>query len=100
MPRNSVRCWVPNSKLIRRSGLLLPILTLVFVMSTVSHAQDASAAVGSQARIVRVSYVEGEVVLDSGHGYESVTMTSRSRSITGCRPARMAGPKFNLKMEA
>ncbi|HEY2389686.1 MAG TPA: FecR family protein [Candidatus Angelobacter sp.] len=74
MPRNSVRRWIPDSKLIRRSGLLLPILTLVFTMSTASRAQDASAAAGSQARIVRVSYVEGEVVLDSGHGYESVTM--------------------------
>jgi hypothetical protein len=74
MPRNSVRRWVPDGKLIRRSGLLLPILTLVFAMSTVSRAQDSSAAAGPQARIVRVSYVEGEVVLDSGHGYESVTM--------------------------
>jgi hypothetical protein len=74
MPRNSVRRWVPDSKLIRQSGLLLPILMLVFAMPTVSLAQDSSAAAGSQARIVRVSYVEGEVVLDSGHGYESVTM--------------------------
>jgi hypothetical protein len=74
MPRNPVRRWVPDGKLIRRSGLLLPILTLVFAMYTVSRAQDASAAAGSQARIARVSYVEGEVVLDSGHGYESVTM--------------------------
>jgi hypothetical protein len=74
MPRSSVRRWVPDGKLIRRSGLLLPILTLVFAMSTVSHAQDASAAAASQARIVRVSYVEGAVVLDSGHGYESLTM--------------------------
>jgi hypothetical protein len=74
MPRNSVRRWVPDSKLIRQSGLLLPSLTLVFAMSTVSLAQDSSAAAGPQARIVRVSYVEGEVVLDSGHGYESVTM--------------------------
>lgn len=76
MPRNTVRRWVPDGRLIRRSGLLLPILTLVFAMSTLACAQDSAATdkVGSQARIVRVSYVEGEVVLDSGHGYESVTM--------------------------
>jgi hypothetical protein len=76
MPRNAMRRWVPDSKLIRRSGLLLPILTLVFAMSIFSRAQDSAAgdAAGSRARIVRVSYVEGEVVLDSGRGYESVTM--------------------------
>ena len=73
MPRNATRRWVPGS-LIRQSGLLLPVLTLVFAMSTVSRAQDTDTAAGSQARIVRVSYVEGAVVLDSGHGYESVTM--------------------------
>ena len=43
---------------------------------SVSHAQDVDDEDGhdSQARIVRISYVEGEVRLDSGHGYESATM--------------------------
>jgi len=31
-------------------------------------------ATTSHARIVRISYVEGEVRLDTGHGYENVTM--------------------------
>jgi hypothetical protein len=76
MPRNAMRRWVPESKLIRRSGLLLPILTLVFAMSIFSHAQDSGAteAPGAQARVARISYVEGAVRLDSGWGYESVTM--------------------------
>jgi FecR protein len=76
MPRNTVRRWVPEVKLIRHAGLLLPILTLVFAMSTVSRAQDSGAteAPGAQARVARISYVAGEVRLDSGWGYESVTM--------------------------
>jgi hypothetical protein len=74
MPRNTVRRWVPNGKLIRQAGLLLPILTLIFALSTFSSAQAPAAVPGPPARVARISYVEGEVRLDSGWGYESVTM--------------------------
>jgi hypothetical protein len=61
----------------RKTGLLLPIIfALVFSLAPLSHAQDFDDEDGhdSQARIVRISYVEGEVRLDNGHGYESATM--------------------------
>jgi hypothetical protein len=75
MPRNIVRRWVPNGKLIRQAGLLLPVLTLILAMSMLASAQDpANAVPGSPARAARISYVAGEVRLDSGWGYESVTM--------------------------
>ncbi len=61
----------------RKTGLFLPmIFALVFSLAPLSHAQDFDDEDGhdSQARIVRISYVEGEVRLDNGHGYESATM--------------------------
>src|SRR5579871_3551509 len=77
MPRHSMRRWVPNGKLIRKSGLLLSLFcALIFSLASISQAQDAGDEDGlySHARIVRISYVQGEVRLDSGRGYESVTM--------------------------
>lgn len=62
---------------IRKSALLLSVIfTLVFSLAPLARAQDADDEDGhdSHARIVRISYVEGEVRLDNGHGYESVTM--------------------------
>ncbi len=52
------------------------LFTLVFSLAPLSHAQDLDDEDGhdSHARIVRISYVEGEVRLDNGHGYESATM--------------------------
>lgn len=60
-----------------KAGLFLPmIFALVFSLAPLSHAQDWDDEDGhdSQARIVRISYVEGDVRLDNGHGYESATM--------------------------
>ncbi len=77
MPRHSMRRWVPNGKLIRKSGLLLSLFcTLIFSLASISQAQGTGDEDGlySHARIVRISYVQGEVRLDSGWGYESVTM--------------------------
>jgi hypothetical protein len=62
---------------LRKTGLLLSmIFALVFSLAPLSHAQDVDDEDGhdSQARIVRISYVEGDVRLDNGHGYESATM--------------------------
>jgi hypothetical protein len=62
---------------LRKTGLLLSmIFALVFSLAPPSHAQDVDDEDGhdSQARIVRISYVEGDVRLDNGHGYESATM--------------------------
>jgi hypothetical protein len=62
---------------LRKTGLLLSIIfALVFSLAPLSHAQDVDDQDGhdSQARIVRISYVEGDVRLDNGHGYESATM--------------------------
>jgi hypothetical protein len=51
------------------------IFTLVFALAPLSHAQDTDEDThDSHARIVRISYVEGDVRLDNGHGYESATM--------------------------
>src|SRR6476660_3832727 len=52
------------------------IFTLVFSLAPFAHAQDADDEDGhdSHARIVRLSYVDGQVRLDNGHGYESATM--------------------------
>jgi hypothetical protein len=72
MLRNSMSRWH-----LRKTGLLLAmIFALVFSLAPLSHAQDFDDEDGhdSQARIVRISYVEGEVRLDNGHGYESATM--------------------------
>jgi FecR protein len=77
MLRHSMRRWYLSGRLLRKSGLLLSmIFTLVFFLAPLSHAQDADDEDGhdSHARIVRISYVEGEVRLDNGHGYESATM--------------------------
>ena len=77
MPRHSMRRWVPNGKVIRKSGLLLSLFcTLIFSFTSISRAQDSGDEDGfySHARIVRISYVQGEVRLDSGLGYENVTM--------------------------
>lgn len=62
---------------LRKTGLLLAmIFALVFSLAPLSRAQDSEDEDGhdSQARIVRISYVEGDVRLDNGHGYESATM--------------------------
>src|ERR1043166_5999925 len=61
---------------LRKAGLLAMIFALVFSRAPLSRAQDYQDEDGhdSQARIVRISYVEGEVRLDSGQGYESATM--------------------------
>lgn len=73
----------------RKHWLLLAIFTiLLLVTAPLSRAQSqdevqASApeqaypsdvSYDSQARIVRISYVEGQVRIDSGRGYESATM--------------------------
>jgi hypothetical protein len=72
MPRHSM-----SRKGLRKTGLLLSIIfTLVFSLAPFAHAQDADDEDGhdSHARIVRLSYVDGQVQLDNGHGYESATM--------------------------
>src|SRR5215831_11194095 len=72
MPRHSM-----SRKGLHRTGLLLSIIfTLVFSLAPFAHAQDADDQDGhdSHARIVRLSYVDGQVRLDNGHGYESATM--------------------------
>src|SRR6476659_7539056 len=66
-----------SRKGLRKTGLLLSIIfTLVFSLAPFAHAQDAGDEDGhdSHARIVRLSYVDGQVRLDNGHGYESATM--------------------------
>jgi hypothetical protein len=75
--RNSQSRWQLGGKSFRKTGLLLSIIfLLVFSLGPLSRAQDTDDEDGhdSQARIVRISYVEGEVRLDNGHGYESATM--------------------------
>ncbi|HEY2499734.1 MAG TPA: DUF6600 domain-containing protein [Candidatus Angelobacter sp.] len=87
MLRHSMRRWYLSGKSIRkssirrssihRSGLLLSmVFTLVFALAPFSQAQDTDDqdSHDSNARIVRISYVEGDVRLDNGHGYESATM--------------------------
>ena len=77
MPRHSMRHKVLAGTLTRKSGLLLSIIfMLVFSLAPLARAQDIDDEDGhdSHARIVRISYVEGEVRLDNGHGYENVTM--------------------------
>lgn len=72
MSRNPMSRWH-----LRKTGLLLSVIfTLVFSLAPLAHAQDFEDEDGhdSQARIVRISYVEGDVRLDNGHGYESATM--------------------------
>ncbi len=69
--------WHLGGKGLRKAGLLLSIIfTLVFSLAPFAHAQDADDEDGhdSHARIVRLSYVDGQVRLDNGHGYESATM--------------------------
>jgi hypothetical protein len=66
-----------SRKGLHKTGLLLSIIfTLVFSLAPFAHAQDADDEDGhdSHARIVRLSYVDGQVRLDNGHGYESATM--------------------------
>jgi hypothetical protein len=77
MLRNSMSRWRLGGRGFRQTGLLLSmIFALIFSLAPLSHAQDFDDEDGhdSQARIVRISYVEGEVRLDNGHGYESATM--------------------------
>ncbi|HET8891315.1 MAG TPA: FecR family protein [Candidatus Angelobacter sp.] len=77
MLRKLTSRWHLGGKGLRRSGLLLSIIfALVFSLAPFAHAQDADDEDGhdSHARIVRVSYVDGQVRLDNGHGYESATM--------------------------
>jgi hypothetical protein len=70
--RHSVR------KLICRSAWVLSAFVLVYISTVFSYAQeqdsDAAESPVSHARIVRISYVTGEVNLDSGNGFESVTL--------------------------
>jgi hypothetical protein len=66
-----------SRKGLHKAGLLLSIIfTLVFSLAPFAHAQDTDEEDGhdSHARIVRLSYVDGQVRLDNGHGYESATM--------------------------
>jgi hypothetical protein len=48
----------------------------MFFFAPLSRAQDTadSDSYDSHVRIVRISYVDGEVRMDSGHGWENVTM--------------------------
>jgi hypothetical protein len=76
MLRHSKSRWHLGG-IFRKTGLFLPmIFALVFSLAPLSHAQDFDDEDGhdSQARIVRISYIEGDVRLDSGQGYESATM--------------------------
>jgi hypothetical protein len=66
-----------SRKGLHKTGLFFSIIfTLVFSLAPFAHAQDADDEDGhdSHARIVRLSYVDGQVRLDNGHGYESATM--------------------------
>jgi hypothetical protein len=65
-----------NRRDLRKRGLLAMVFALIFSLALPSFAQDFENDDGhdSQARIVRISYVEGDVRLDNGHGYESATM--------------------------
>src|SRR6185312_14501642 len=77
MPLHSLMSQNPMNRRLRKTGLLLAmIFALVFSLAPLSRAQDYQDDDGhdSQARIVRISYVEGSVRLDSGQGYESATM--------------------------
>ena len=77
MLRDTMVRWQLGGKSFRNSGLLLStIFTLIFLLAPLAHAQDDGQDDGysSHARIVRLSYVEGEVRLDNGHGYEAATM--------------------------
>src|SRR5215475_4769713 len=74
--RNAMSRWHLGG-IFRKTGLFLPmIFALVFFLAPLSRAQDYQDEDGhdSQARIVRISYVEGDVRLDTGQGYESATM--------------------------
>src|ERR1700749_1916045 len=75
MPLHSFMFRNSMSRL-RKTGLLAMIFALAFSLAPLSRAQDYQDEDGhdSQARIVRISYVEGDVRLDSGEGYESETM--------------------------
>jgi hypothetical protein len=69
-----MRHSVLESNRIRRS-VLVSAFALVFALPTFSQGQgDSADSPVSHARIVRISYVTGEVSLDSGNGYESVTL--------------------------
>ena len=78
MPLHSFMSQNPMGRpRLRKTGpLLAMIFALVFSLAPLSRAQDYQDEDGhdSQARIVRISYVEGDVRLDTGHGYESATM--------------------------
>jgi hypothetical protein len=60
--------------------LLTAIFTFVICIAPLAQTQDQPAdnaeAHGSGARIVRISFVAGEVRLDNGRGFESVTMNT------------------------
>jgi FecR protein len=72
-----LRQSVSGRKSTRNAGLLFAV-SCVMVFSFVSLASAQTAPEqddhDSHARIVRISYVEGQVLLDNGRGYESVTM--------------------------
>ena len=77
MSQNPMECVAGTGRICARQGCSFPtIFALVFSLAPLSHAQDFNDEDGhdSQARIVRISYVEGDVRLDSGQGYESATM--------------------------
>lgn len=75
MPLHSFMLRNSMSRL-RKTGLVAMIFALIFALAPLSRAQDYQDEDGhdSQARIVRISYVEGDVRLDHGQGYESATM--------------------------
>ena len=98
MSRNPMSRWH-----LRKSGLLLPmIFALVFSLAPLSHAQDFDDEDGhdSQARIVRISYVEGDVRLDNGHGYESATMNVPLTERNWLQTGLTAGLKCSWKTAA
>ena len=76
MPLHSFISQNSINRRLRKAGLLATIFALLFALAPLSRAQDYQEEDGhdSQARIVRISYVEGSVRLDSGQGYESATM--------------------------
>ncbi|HEX3584805.1 MAG TPA: DUF6600 domain-containing protein [Candidatus Angelobacter sp.] len=77
MLQNLTSRWHLSGKGLRKPGLLLSIVfTLILLLAPFAHAQDADDQDGhdSHARIVRLSYIDGQVRLDNGNGYESATM--------------------------
>ncbi len=63
---------MPRYKALFLTGIFALVVSLVPLSR--AQGQQAQDDVDSQARIVRISHVQGEVRIDTGHGYESATM--------------------------